>query len=63
MNHYIQGGQQLWRSRQGASQQGAREREKEKAARKKGEEANTEKWEKKVQNLKGKIQAKNLGVH
>ena len=35
MNHYIQGGQQLWRSRQGASQQGAREREKEEAARKK----------------------------
>ena len=58
MNHYIQGGQQLWRSRQGASQQGAREREKEKAARKKGEEANTEKWELKVQNPKGKIQAK-----
>ena len=35
MNHYIQGGQQLWRSRQGASQPGAREREKEEAARKK----------------------------
>ena len=35
-----------------------REREKEKAARKKGEEANPEKWELKVQNLKGKIQAK-----
>ena len=28
------------------------------AARKKADEANTEKWEKKVQNLKGKIQAK-----
>ena len=58
MNHYIQGGQQLWLSRQGASQQGAREREKEEAARKKADKANTEKWEKKVQNLKGKIQAK-----
>ena len=29
----------------------------------KADEANTEKWEKKVQNLKGKIQAKNLGAH
>ena len=38
--------------------QSAREREKEEAARKKADEANTEKWEKKVQNLKGKIQAK-----
>ena len=28
------------------------------SSQKKAEEANTEKWEKKVQNLKGKIQAK-----
>ena len=35
-----------------------REREKEEAARKKAAEANTEKWEKKVQDLQGKIKAK-----
>ena len=35
-----------------------REREKEEAARKKADEANTEKWEKKVQDLQGKIKAK-----
>ena len=35
-----------------------REREKEEAARKKVAEANTEKWEKKVQDLQGKIKAK-----
>ena len=35
-----------------------REREKEDAARKKAAEANTEKWEKKVQDLQGKIKAK-----
>jgi len=36
----------------------AREREKEEAARKKADEGNTEKWEKKVQDLQGKIKAK-----
>ena len=35
-----------------------REREKEEAARKKADEANTEKWEKKLQDLQGKIKAK-----
>ena len=35
-----------------------REREKEEVARKKVAEANTEKWEKKVQDLQGKIKAK-----
>ena len=35
-----------------------REREKEEAARKKAAEANTEKWEKKVQGLQGKFKAK-----
>ena len=35
-----------------------REREKEEAARKKAAEANTEKWEKKVQDLQGKIKGK-----
>ena len=34
-----------------------REREKEEAARKEADEANTEKWEKKVQDLQGKIKA------
>ena len=36
----------------------SREREKEEAARKKADEANTEKWEKKLQDLQGKIKAK-----
>ena len=36
----------------------SREREKEEAARKKADEANTEKWEKKLQDLRGKIKAK-----
>ena len=35
-----------------------RAREKEEAARKKVAEANTEKWEKKVQDLQGKMKAK-----
>ena len=35
-----------------------REREKEEAARKEADEANTEKWEKKVQDLQAKIKAK-----
>ena len=35
-----------------------KEREKEEAARKKAAEANTEKWEKKVQDLQGEIKAK-----
>ena len=35
-----------------------REREKEEAARKKAAEANTEKWEKNVQDLQGKIKDK-----
>ena len=34
-----------------------REREKEEAVRKKAAEANAEKWEKKVQDLQGKIKA------
>ena len=86
MNHYIQGGQQLWRSRQGANQQGSGSEGQEEqrslqrrfkegrrggegkignkgkgeggSSQKKAAEANTEKWEKKVQDLQGKIKAK-----
>ena len=38
-----------------------REREKEEAARKKAAKANTEKWEKKVQDLQGKIKGEGEG--
>ena len=42
----------------GLARLATREREKEEAAKKKAAEANTEKWEKKVQDLQGKIKAK-----